>query len=190
MKKYRIHTTISTKHHELLKKYAEKFGTQQKTLECALEKLNDDPKQSSPLSTEEEIWLRAERELKDILIILHKSHAKMLYENVDFKRIQEYINNNKPVEFALEYYYQKPLKKCSLLEVIKGMILNIKIQGSADTINYTEHGDYYTVSMTHNMGLNFAKMLAMEQKSLFESYGVKIESNISKRSIFFKIFKN
>jgi len=190
MKKYRIHTTISSKHHKLLKKYAEKFGTQQKALECALEKLNDNPKQSQQLSLEEEVWLRAERELKDLLIIFHKSHAKMLYENVDFKRIQEYINNNKPVEFALEYYYQKPLKECSLQEIIEGMILNINIQGSADTINYTDSSSYYTVNITHSMGLNFAKMLTMEQESLFESYGVKIETNISKRSIFFKIFKN
>lgn len=190
MKKYRIHTTISKRHHELLKTYAEKYGTQQKTLENALEKLKDNPKQNSTLSLEEEVWIRAGKELKDLLIIVQKSHVKMLYENVDFIRIQEYISSNKPVEFALEYFYKKPLKKCSLLEVIEGMVLNINIQGSADTINYTDSGNYYTVSITHSMGLNFAKMLVMEQESLFKSYGVKVESNISKRSIFFKIFKN
>ncbi len=41
MKKYRVNTTISQKHHELLKEFVGKYGTQQKVLEHALESLKN-----------------------------------------------------------------------------------------------------------------------------------------------------
>ncbi len=37
MKKYRVNTTISQRHHEILKKHTEEHGTQQRVLEYALE---------------------------------------------------------------------------------------------------------------------------------------------------------
>lgn len=50
MSKRRVSTTISIKHWELLKKYTEKYETQQKVLELALESLEKEKeKQSSVL---------------------------------------------------------------------------------------------------------------------------------------------
>jgi hypothetical protein len=57
MKKYRINTTISLKHHEILKRHAEKFGTQQSVLEHALESLENNLNHpSTELSPEAETW--------------------------------------------------------------------------------------------------------------------------------------
>ncbi len=36
MRRYRLNTTISLKHHEILQKYTEKYGTQRSVLEQAL----------------------------------------------------------------------------------------------------------------------------------------------------------
>jgi len=55
LKNHRISTTISQKHWELLKKQSEKFETQQKTIEFALESLENSSKQSPALTLEENI---------------------------------------------------------------------------------------------------------------------------------------
>ncbi|WP_230627865.1 hypothetical protein [Methanosarcina barkeri] len=57
MKKHRIATTISEKHWILLKKYGEKFETQQKALELALECLENNSKQCPKLTIKQNIWL-------------------------------------------------------------------------------------------------------------------------------------
>lgn len=189
MKKYRINTTISLKHYELLKKYAEKLGTQQSVLELALENLNNNSKEILQLSHEEEVWLKAFRELKGVLIYFQKDYAKILFETADMERTREYVNNEKPVEFALAYYYQKPLKECSLQEIIDAAVLNIKLGCLADSMNCTEDDDCYTINITHSMGINLAKLTIMMYESLFKSYGARFESDFSQRSIFFKIFK-
>ena len=53
LKTHRISTTISQKHWELLKKHTEKFETQQKVLEHALESLENSSKQNPELTREE-----------------------------------------------------------------------------------------------------------------------------------------
>ncbi len=55
MEKHRINTTISAKHWEILKKHAAKNESQQKTLELALESLEDKSKQNSILSSHEQL---------------------------------------------------------------------------------------------------------------------------------------
>lgn len=35
-----------------------------------------------------------------------------------------YVKDQKPLEFAIEWLYQKPLKECSLQELIDGIVLN------------------------------------------------------------------
>ncbi len=99
MKKRRICTTISAKHWELLKKYAEKFETQQKALEFALESLEKCGRQIQPLTPEEEQWMRAGREMKTVCV-LHKDLLKALLETADFEKIKEVVNNQKPAELA------------------------------------------------------------------------------------------
>jgi hypothetical protein len=188
--KHRISTTISQKHWEILSQYTEKYNSQQKVLEHALENLESNPSPSHRLSREEELWDRIGKEIKDTLVIFQKSQAKIILESVDIERYREYIINQKPVEFAIEYYYKKPLKECSLQEIIDAMILNIKIQGSSDSISYTDDGDHYTINITHNLGINSSRLVVMMNESLFKSYGARSESNFSERSIFFKVYKN
>jgi len=91
MKKYRINTTISQTHHELLKKHAKEFGTQQRVLEYALENIGNNLNRSHKLSSEEELWMRIGRELKGILLFIQKDCAKMLLETADIERFKGYV---------------------------------------------------------------------------------------------------
>ena len=188
MKKYRVNTTISQKHHELLKKYAAKFGTQQNVLEHALESLENNKDQNHKLSKEEELWRRL-YSIKNILALLMPDYTKILFETADLKRINEYVKNQKPTEFGIEWYYNKPLKECSLLEIIEAVVLNIKMQSSASSINYVDKGDHYTITVVHEMGINVSKTLVVMIESAFKSYGVSVESDFSVRSVNFKIIK-
>jgi hypothetical protein len=189
MKKHRINTTISQEHYKLLKKHVEKHGTQQKVLEIAIDGLENNSKQYSSLSIEEEIWMRVGREIKDLLMIFNKNTAKMLLETADMERFREYINDQKPLEFTCEWYYNKPLKECSLQELIDGIILGMNVLGPNDTINHTEDDDCHMIIITNNLGINLAKLMVMEFESLLKSYGVKAETHFSKRAVFLKIFK-
>ncbi|MGB8217187.1 MAG: hypothetical protein WCE94_07790 [Candidatus Methanoperedens sp.] len=189
MNKRRISTTISTKHWELLKKHTTEFETQQKVIEYALDGLENGAKQAVAMSREEELWMRIGREVKSTCLI-QKDGLKELIGTVDIGRYIEYVSRHKPVECVIEYYYQKPLKECSLKEVIDGIAINARISNWFDTINYTDDGGQYTLKMTHTMGINCSKMLNIVIESVFETYGVKTESKISESSLFVKVFKN
>ena len=141
------------------------------------------------LSKEEKLWIRVGKEIKDILTIFQRDLAKMLLETADMEQYREYIKNVNPAMFAVEWYYNKPLKECTLQEVINALILNIKTQSSADTINCTENDHFYMIHLTHNFGIKASEMLAMMNYMALESYGAKFESNFSERSIMFKVFK-
>jgi hypothetical protein len=71
LKNHRISTTISQKHWELLKKHAEKFETQQKAIETALESLERISKQIPALTSEEKYWMRLKK-IKSLVIIEKK----------------------------------------------------------------------------------------------------------------------
>jgi hypothetical protein len=192
MKKYDIHTTLSPSHYALLNKFTEKYETKQKTLEKALEALDTLGHYSSqnlPVSPEEKLWIRVGREIKETFFVFDKKGAKVLFETADIQSFREYVHDQKPVESAIEYYYRKPLNECSLQEIIDGVILNIKFQGSSDMVNCTDDGNYYTINIKHSMGLNFAMAMVIEHESLFKSYRVKTENHFSERSVFFKIYK-
>lgn len=188
MKKYRISTTISLKHWALLKKHMEKYETQQKVLEHALECLQNSSKHSPILYSEEELWMQIGREAK-AACIFQIDALKILIETVNIERFAEYIAQERPVQYELEFYYQKPLKECSLKDILDGIVINAKLSRMYDTINYTDDGDYYTLKITHNLGINNSKMLKIMYDSIFNSYGCKTESNISERSYFAKIYK-
>jgi hypothetical protein len=188
--KYRLSTTISMKHYAMLKTQAEKYETQQKAIELALESLANDSKKSPAISEEDQILVTALKEIKSTLIIFQKDCAKMLLETANIEQFREYTRNEKPIEFAIEYYYHKPIKECTLKEIIDAIIINIKVQNSADLVNCKENNDYYTINITHSFGINMSKMSAIMHESVFNTCGVKFESHISERSIFFKIYKN
>lgn len=190
MKKYRINTTISQKHQAILKKHAEKFGTQQSVLEHSLECFeNNLNNQTLELSPEEELWIRIYRELNFGMTILQRDVTKMLFENVDIEKFKEFVKNEKPVEFALEWLYNKPVKELTLQELIDGIIVHTKIQGGIDTTNYTNNLNDYNINITHSMGINWANGLVLGFESLLKRYGTKFECDFSERSIYIKIFK-
>lgn len=189
MDKYRINTTVSRKHWDLLKKYSEKYETQQKTLEHALECLDNDSKIISKPTLEEELWDRIGREIRDLALLFQKNNAKILLETADMERIEEYIIDQKPAEFSVEYYYKKPLKICSFQEIIDATLLKWKIIGGLDMVEYMDKGGYCTINVIHSMGLNFSKMLVMEHESLFRTCNIRAERDYSDRGVFFKIYK-
>lgn len=190
MKKYRINTTISKKHHEILKKQAEKYGTQQSVLEHALEVLDNNLNhESHKLSPEGELWMRIYMEIKSGMTLLHRDVNKMLFETVDIEQFRELVKNEKPAEFALEWYHNKSIKEFSLQEMIDGIVIHTNIQGGADTVNYNQDENYYKINITHSMGINWANVIVMGYDSLLKSYGAKFESDFSERSIYMKIYK-
>jgi hypothetical protein len=188
-KKYRVNTTISIKHRELLDKQVEKYGTQQIVLEKALESM-DNSNHPSQLSEEQEIWLRLFREINDILVVFPRELTKILTDTMDLDEFQRYIQDAKQVESVLEYNYKKHLCDFSLPELINGIITNIKIQGSTDTVECTEKEDYYQIYLTHRLGIKHSKAMIIMNESVFKNYRVKFESSYSERSVFFKIYKN
>lgn len=188
LKTHRISTTISQKHWELLKKHTEEFETQQKVLELALESLEKSSKPSPLVTREERIWL-TQRSMKTICSVL-KDSLKVLLETVDIELFKEYLNKYKPLEYTMEYYFQKPLKEISLKELLDGVVITGGMSNWFDTIDYKDDGNHYTMLITHSLGLNNSKLNRMGIESLFETYGVKVESTISEKTIFMKIYKN
>ncbi len=188
MKKYRVNTTISQKHHVILKELAEKYGTQQSVLEHALERLKNKDDQGE-LSKEEELWLQIYREMKDVLSLLQRDLVTLLFDTVDFQGYEDYIKKVNPALFAVEWYYNKPLKECTLQELVEGLIMNIKMQGTSDSINYTEDENSYTMNWIHNLGINCSKALVIMNEMVLESYGAKFEDHYTQRSIYFTIYK-
>ena len=185
---HRISTTISQKHWELLKKHAEKYQTQQKVLELALESLENSSKRNLASTSEERFWTCLES-TKSICFI-QKDVLKLLIETVDIKRLKEFASYNKPVEYAIEFYFQKPLKECSLKEVIDGLVIISRKINWFETVDCTNDGGHYNLMITHSLGLNNSKTTMIIFENLFKTYGAKTESAISEKTIFMRIFKN
>lgn len=94
------------------------------------------------------------------------------------------------MEYAVEYYLQKPLKESSLKEVIDALVIISRMSNWFNTVDYTDDGGHYMLRITHSLGLNFSKLNIIGFESIFKTYGVKYENIISERTIFMKIFKN
>jgi hypothetical protein len=189
MNKRRVCTTISARHWELLKKYTAKFETQQKALEFALESLENDTRRNTTLPPEDQLWVLTGKGTESACI-LHRDAFKTLLEGADVKRIIKIVTNRKIAEHMISWYYQKPLKKCSLEEVLDGVIFFLKAARVADTVNYVDSGNYYTLKMIHGLDIRTSQMFIIFIGSLFEAYGLKTESEISEKSLFMKIYKN
>jgi hypothetical protein len=185
---HRISTTISQKHWELLKKHAEKYETQQKALELALENLDNISRQIPELTPEEKYWMRLRRAKS--AVIIEKNAFKFLIETTDVELLSELFSRDKTIEYTIELYFQKPLEECSLIEVIDGLVINLKITNWFDTVDYTNNGDDYKLIMTHIFGFTFSKLIRISIENMFKSYGVKADSIVSVKTIFIRISKN
>jgi hypothetical protein len=191
MSNHRISTTISQKHWELLKRHVEKFETQQRTLERALESLENvesNSKKNSSLTYEDKYWMLLKA--TKLACFIQKDALKILLNTVDYKVLNEYIVQHKPIEYAVEYYIQKPLKECSLIEVIDGLVIITKLSNWFDTVDLIDGVGYYTLLFTHSLGFNSSKLNTLTFESLFKSVGVRTETMISEKTIFIKIFKD
>lgn len=187
MKKHRVHTTISAKHWELLKRHTEKFETQQKVIEHALENL-ENGSTNQKLSPEMHLWMRIGRDMTPISL-LHRNFLEALFVTADIEKIEKITTVLKPGEYLVEWYYQKPLKNCSLKEVIDGIIFTTKRGNLFDTINYTEDGNCYSMKINHSLTIKGSRWFRIIFEDLFKAYGVKTESEFSETGVFIKIFK-
>ncbi|MGB9928512.1 MAG: hypothetical protein ACPK85_08920 [Methanosarcina sp.] len=187
-RRHRVATTISDKHWELLKKHAEKFETQQKVLELALECLENKSKQFPELTAEQKFWLGCES-ISSVCCV-QKGALKILMETVNLERFKEYVAKNRPIECVIEFFLQKSLKECSLKEIVDSLALLFRTSHMFETINYMENEDHYALALTHSMGLNNSKMNLITFESVFKTYGTYVESITSENTIFMKVFKN
>jgi hypothetical protein len=189
-KKRRVCTTISAKHWDLLKKYSEKYETQQKVLELALESLDKTEKQGAVLTLEEQLWTRMGRELK-VLCAIRRDLFLELMRTVDFEQFGELLNKLRLSEHQVISYYQKPLKECSLKEIMDGIVITCKVTNMYDSVTYTDDGNYYTLRVTHSCGSkNHTELIKIFLEPLFDAYGAKTQSDLYSNTLLMKIFKN
>ncbi len=190
MNKHRISTTISAKHWELLKKYTEKFESQQKALETALEGMENGSKQGAALTHEEQVWLRIYREQKSFVCVLAKKVFEDLMDSADLEQLLKLMTMINFSDWLVSWYYQKPLKKCSLKEIIDGIVFITRMGNYLETVTYSDDTTYYTVRANHSLGMKGSKIFKVWFDNLFEAYGAKSESEISDNAIFIKVYKN
>jgi len=193
VKKQRVSTTISQKHLELLKKYVEKYESQQKVLELALESLDsieslkNSSKMNQALTWEERYWtcLKSTK----AACFIQKDGLRILMGSADIELFHEHVTKHKPMEYNIEYFFRKPLKECSLKEVIDGLVFIAIMSNWFDTVDYTDNISFYMLIITHSLGLNNSILNKDMFESLFKTYGVTFESTISEKTIFMKVLK-
>ncbi len=191
MNKQQLHTTLSSKHWELLRKHTKKFETQQKVLEAALESLEKNSNGDQELSPLDKLWMRM-KDLRQNLCFIHKEVLKELIRTADFEQFSKLSIRLKLLELQVTFYCQKPLKECSLKEVMEAFVQTSKIRNFMDAMSYTDCGDYYSLEVVYTLGTgntDVIKSFKLIIQDLFETYGVKTEWRISQNSLFAKIYK-
>jgi hypothetical protein len=188
MNKRRISTNISQKHWELLKKWEEKYGTQQKTLEVALENLENNSKKSPELNMEEKALMSLIKYKK--VVVFGKDAFKLLIENANIEPLQKYFIQHRGIEFGIEFLFQKPLKEISLEEFVYGFVVNARYINWLDTVECKDEGSHYTLVMTHSFSPKVSKSLVTVFENMLRNYGVDFQIAVSSMTIFIKIFKN
>lgn len=187
MKKYHVHTTLSSKHWELLNKYRKKYGTQQKAIELALESLENGSHQGRILTRAEQYWMGLSE--ASFACIVQKDGLRLLLESADMAAFRAYVGRERPAEFALEHYYQKPLREFDLEEVVEGLVATGRLAHWLDTVDYADDGDHYTLKVSHSMGINLSTMQQVLYESVFRTCGVRTESAVSGKTVFVKAYK-
>jgi hypothetical protein len=187
MKKYHVHTTVSSKHMELLNRFAEIYGSQQKVLELALENMENNIK-PNPLSPEEKLWIQFAD--VDTACFIQKDGLRLLLDTADMELFRNFVDQGKPIEFQVEKYYHKPLKECTLKEIIDGLAINARMAHWFELVDYKDEGDHFTMIMAHTLGINGSRLNKILMESVLKTYGARFETIISEKTFFIKIFKN
>jgi hypothetical protein len=192
MSKRRVSTNISQKHWDLLIKHAEKYGTQQRALEVALENLENNSRLVPELTPEEKLCLDIYR--KKLAVLCEKAIFKNLLSSLktyeDILSTVDFYGEGGPLKFIIEYYLNKPLKDCSLKEILDVMIINARASNWFDSVHYTDEGTHYKFIMLHSTGINCSEISSLVIRRLFDSHGTKFDISISSKSVFANIFKN
>ena len=188
MKSHRISTTISEKHWVLLHKLVEKYQTQQKTLEVALESLENSSKQSNEtLTREQKAWMQIKKQ--NTVCVIDKNAFKLLVENANLESLKEYFIKNKFIEARVELIIQRPISELNLEELIIGIVSACQLINWIDVTESTENDIYYSLVMSHSLGQEISKMISESYRNMFITYGIMAEITTSAKTIFIKIFK-
>lgn len=175
-----------------MNKYKEKYGTQEKALEVALENLDKNSSLTPELTPEEKLCLDIYR--KKLAIIYERTGFKALMGTLktyeDILSVMDCHGEEGPLKFVIEYYLNKPLKDCDLKEILNVMVINARTSNWFDSVDYTDEGTHYKFIMLHSMGINCSEISSLAIRRFFDSYGVKYDINISSKSVFANIFKN
>ena len=148
-------------------------------------------KRPSMLSPEEQVWLRM-REL-NVVCLLHKDLFRELSRTADPERLDRLLAKLKWAEYGVVLFNQKPLKECTLKEVMDGLVVTVKAEKILDEIKYTDNGSYCTLKVNHSVvccSIGFSNSFKLFFEGLFEAYGAKTETKVSENNLFMKIYKN
>jgi hypothetical protein len=188
MIKRRISTNISQKHWELLQQGVEKFGTQEKVLELALENLVNSSKQSKiALTQEDKAWMHLKKE--KTVCVIDKNAFKLIIENSNIEPLYDYFLKNKLIESRIELIFQKPIKELNLEELVTGIVSAGKLINWIDTVDYIENDMHYSLVMSHSLVPEITRMMSDSYRNMFKTYGVKAEVKDSTKNIFINVFK-
>ena len=188
MKNHRISTTISEKHWVLLHKLVEKYQSQQKTLEIALENLENSALQSKEkLTLEQKAWMQIKKQ--NTVCVIDKNAFKLLIENANIAPLNEYFIKNKFIESRLELLVQRPIGELHLKELIIGIISAWQLINWIDMAECDENDIYYSLVMSHSLGQEISNMISDSYRNMFIKHGIMAEITTSTKNIFIKIFK-
>lgn len=187
MQKYRLCTTISMRHYGLIKKHMETYETQGKVLEHALESL-DNSARPGPVPSGTKMPGRAVNDQSASPI--QKYALIMLMDTLDLEKTEEYIARVKPTAYAIEYIYHKPLKECSLKELVEGLVITSRALDWYDRVECSEDESHYTIKISHSMGPNASRIIQMVDENLLYTYDARFETIVSDNSVSHLIHKN
>ena len=161
---------------------------EQKTLEIALERFENTELPDQKLTPMEQIWLQTEK--LNVVCLVHKDIFYELFKMADCELLNELFMKHNMAEYMIVMYYNKPLKECSLKEVMDGLIVVSNAAKVFDSINYRDEDTHYIIKITHSARtIKYSNSVKILLKTLFNSYGLKIQCDISDSSIFSKVPK-
>lgn len=188
MVKRRINTTVSAKHWEILRKHAAKFESQQKALELALDCLENREFSGQELTPIERIWLYTEK--LNVVCLVHRDIFYELFKIADSELLHELFMKYNMAEYMIVMFYNKPLRECSLKEIMDGLMVVSNAAKVFDSINYQDEDTHYLIKINHSARtIKFSISIKILLISLFRSYGLNIDCDISESSVFSKVPK-
>jgi hypothetical protein len=184
----RIYTTISKKHYSILKKYEEKYRTQAKTLELALELLNGKPL----LSEEEQIWRivyktpRAVTINRDLLIRLFEV---FLERNGGEQELRDLCTKSGYLCTLFLSILGKPVDQANLREAVDALYMLYNFSHFFERVSLREQDNFYELTLTHPGNKFYSMAFKIFTEIILKDLNLKIESRIEEHYLILKIYK-